>query len=109
MFLGITYEKTFGMINMIILKISQFELEIVDQWSTRIPLPHGREWQWAMGGLQLNIVQNHKAAILKATQLTIVRLLPTATKDMHVKFETEIPKQTWVTLPKPCHPETEKI
>ena len=27
---------------------------------------------------------------------------------MHMKFETEIPKQTWVTLPKPCHPETEK-
>ena len=23
-------------------------------------------------------------------------------------FETEIPKQTWVTLLKPCHPETEK-
>ena len=37
-----------------------------------------------------------------------MRLLPTATKDMHMKFETEIPKQTWVTLPKPCHPETEK-
>ena len=33
-----------------------------------------------MGGLQLNIVQNHKKAILK--------------KDMHMKFETEIPKQT---------------
>ena len=30
------------------------------------------------------------------------------TKDMHMKFETEIPKQTWVTLPKPSHPETEK-
>ena len=27
---------------------------------------------------------------------------------MHIKFETEIPKQTSVTLPKPCHPETEK-
>ena len=30
---------------------------------------------------------------------------------MHMKFETEIPKQTWVTLPKPCRlqsPETEK-
>ena len=28
---------------------------------------------------------------------------------MHMKFETEIPKQTWVTLPKPCRlqsPET---
>ena len=30
----------------------------------------------------------------KATLLTIVRLLPTAAKDMHMKFETEIPKQT---------------
>ena len=45
----------------------QNELEIVDQWSARIPLPHRRGWQWAMGGLQLSIVQNHKAAILKAT------------------------------------------
>ena len=30
---------------------------------------------------------------------------------MHMKFETEIPKQNWVTLPKPCclqSPETEK-
>ena len=40
-----------------------------------------------MGGLQLNNVQNHKA---------IFRLLPTAAKDMHMKFETEILKQTWV-------------
>ena len=60
---------------------------------------------------QLNIVQNYKATILKATKLKIARLLPTATKDMHMKFETEIPKQTWVTLLKPCRlqsPETEK-
>ena len=42
-------------------------LEIVDQWSTRILPPYRRGWQWAMGGLQLNIVQNHKAAILKTT------------------------------------------
>ena len=61
-----------------------------------------------MGGLQLNIVKNNKAAILKATQLTIVRLLPTATKDMYMKFETEIPKQTWATLSNPCRTETEK-
>ena len=47
--------------------LAKYELEIVDQWSTRIPPPHRRGWQWAMGGLQLNIVQNHKAAILKAT------------------------------------------
>ena len=37
---------------------AQNKLEIVDQWSTRIPPPHRGE-----GG----IVQNHKAAILKAT------------------------------------------
>ena len=43
------------------------KLEIVDQWSTRIPPPNKRGWQWAMVGLQLNIVQNHKAAFLKAT------------------------------------------
>ena len=46
---------------------NQDKLEIVDQWSTRIPPPQWRGWQWAMGGLKLNIVQNHKAAILKAT------------------------------------------
>ena len=45
----------------------QIKLEIVDQWSTRIPPPHRKGWQRAMGGLQLNIVQNHKADILKAT------------------------------------------
>ena len=88
---------------LILYYITRQKLEIVDQWSTRIPPPQRRGWQW-----KLNIVQNHKAAILKSTQLTIVRLLPTATKDMHIKFETEIPKQTWVALPKPCLPETEK-
>ena len=57
-----------------------------------------------MGGLQLNIVQSRKAAILKIT-----RLLPTATKDMPMKFETEIPKQTWVTLLKACQPAILKL
>ena len=66
------------MVTLVIFLIKK--LEIVDQWSTRIPPPYRRGWQWAMGGLQLNIVQNHKEAILK--------------KDMHMKFETEIPKQT---------------
>ena len=40
------------------------------------------------------------------------RLLPTTTIDMHMKFEIEIPKQTWLTLRKPCHlqsPENQKI
>ena len=32
--------------------------------------------------------------ILKVTSLEINRLLPIATSDMHMKFETEIPKQT---------------
>ena len=43
------------------------KLEIVDQRSSRIPPPHSRGWQWVIGGLQLNIIQNHKAAILKVT------------------------------------------
>ena len=33
------------------------------------------------------------------------------TINMHMKFEIEIPKQTWLTSRKPCHlqsPETEK-
>ena len=51
-----------------------------------------------MGGLQLNIVQNYKEAILKATSLKIVRLPPTAPKDKHMKFETEIPKQAKLKL-----------
>ena len=44
--------------------------------------------------------------------MKIIRLLFTATKDMHMKFETEIPKQTWVMLPKPGRlqsPESPKI
>ena len=48
-------------------KQPKMKLEIVDQWSTRITPPHRRGWQWAIGGLQLNIVQNHKAATSKAT------------------------------------------
>ena len=39
------------------------------------------------------------------------RLLPMTTINMHMKFEIEIPNQTWLTLWKPCHlqsPETEK-
>ena len=62
-------------------RIWQTQLEIVDQWSTRIPPPHRRGWHFSKS----------QAAILKW-------LLPTATKDMHMKFETEIRKQTWVTL-----------
>ena len=50
-----------------------------------------------------------QAAILKVTLLKINRLLPMTT-NMHMKFEIEIPKRTWLTLWKPCHlqsPETQ--
>ena len=59
----------------------------------------------------LKIQYDHQAAILKVTSLKINRLLPMITINMHMKFEIEIPKQTWLTLRKPCHlqsPETEK-
>ena len=165
--------------------INRFKLEIVDQRSTRIPPPSGSGYQWAMHGLQLNILQNHQAsiypytrvmcywsldlkfkaklklepgnrkiqygrqrpfwkwhcwksigsfpytqvmwrwsldlifkaklklesgnqkiqddrqaAILKVTSMKIYRPLPMATNNMHIKFEIEIPKQTWVMLRK---------
>ena len=57
------------------------------------------------------IQYGHQAAILIVTSLKINRLLPMTTINMHMKFEIEIPKQTWLTLWKPCHlqsPETEK-
>ena len=57
------------------------------------------------------IQYGHQAAILKVTSLKINRLWPMATNNMHMKFEIEIPKQTWVTLRKPYqlqHPDTEK-
>ena len=57
------------------------------------------------------IQYGHQADILKVTSLKINRLLPMTTINMHMKFEIEIPKQTWLTSRKPCHlqsPETEK-
>ena len=57
------------------------------------------------------IQYGHQAAILKVKSLKINRLLPMTTINMPMKFEIEIPRQTWVTLRKPCHlqsPETEK-
>ena len=48
------------------------------------------------------IQYGHQAAILKVTSLKINRLLPIAINKMHMKFEIEVPKQTWVTLRKPC-------
>ena len=43
-----------------------------------------------------------QVAILKVKSLKITRLLLMATMNMHMKFEIEIPKQTWLTLWKPC-------
>ena len=46
-------------------------------------------------------------AILKLTSLKINRLLPMATINMHMKFEIEITKQTWLMLRKPCRLQTD--
>ena len=57
------------------------------------------------------IQYGRQAAILKVTLLKINRLLPMATININIKFEMAIPKQTWLTLRKPCRlqsPETEK-
>ena len=48
-----------------------------------------------------------QAAILKLTLLKINRLLPMASINMHMKFEIEIPKQTWLMLQKPCRVQTD--
>ena len=57
------------------------------------------------------IQYGRQTVILKVTQLKINRLWSIATNNMHMKFEIEIPKQSWVTLQKPCQlqsPDTEK-
>ena len=48
-----------------------------------------------------------QAAILKLMLHKINRLLPMATINMHMKFEIEIPKQTWLMLRKPCRLQTD--
>ena len=48
------------------------------------------------------IQDGRQVAILQVISLKINRLLPMATKNMQIKFKIEIPKQTWVTLRKPC-------
>ena len=53
------------------------------------------------------IQYGRQAAILKVTSLKINRLLPLATINMHMKFEIEIPKQTWLMLRKPCRLQTD--
>ena len=54
------------------------------------------------------IQYGRQAAILNVTSHKINRLLPIATHNMHMKFESEIPKQTWVTLRKPCRLQTDR-
>ena len=46
-------------------------------------------------------------AILKLTSLKINRLLPMATINMHMKFEIEMIKETWLMLRKPCRLQTD--
>ena len=53
------------------------------------------------------IQYGRQAAILEVTTLKINRLLPMATINMHMKFEIEIPKQTWLMLRKPCRLQTD--
>ena len=53
------------------------------------------------------IQDGHQAAILKVTSMKIYRPLPMATNNMHIKFEIEIPKQTWVMLQKSCRLQTD--
>ena len=48
-----------------------------------------------------------QATILKVTSLKIYRFLPMATINLHMKFEIEIPKQTWLMLRKPCRLQTD--
>ena len=57
--------------------------------------------------LSQKIQYGRLAAILKVTSLKINRLLPMATINMHMKFEIEIPRQTWLMLRKPCRLQTD--
>ena len=53
------------------------------------------------------IQYGRQATILKVTSLKISRVLPMATINMHMKFEIEIPKQTWLMLRKPYRLQTD--
>ena len=54
------------------------------------------------------IQYGHQVGILNVTSLKINRVWPMATNNMVMKFETEIPKQTWVMLQKPCQLQTDR-
>ena len=53
------------------------------------------------------IQYGRQAAIFKVTSLKINRFLPMATINMHMKFEIETPKQTWLMFRKPCRLQTD--
>ena len=53
------------------------------------------------------IQYGHQVAILKVMSLKINRLLSMATINMHIQFEVEIPKETWLMLRKPCRLQTD--
>ena len=89
----------------------KFEIEIPKQtWLTLQKPCHLQSPETGKSNMTLlklesgnqKIQYGHQAAILKVTSLKINRLLPMATMNMHMKFEIEIPKQTWLMLRKPC-------
>ena len=65
-------------------------------------IPEGQNWP------RVKIQYGHQVAILKVTSLEINRLLPMTTINMLMKFEIEIPKQTWLMLRKPCRLQTDR-
>ena len=61
--------------------------------------------RWKSGNQKIQY--GHQAAISKVRLLKIKTFLPMALINMHVKFEIEIPKQTWLTLRKPRRLQTD--
>ena len=78
---------------------SQTEVTV---WKPKNPI-------WPPGGhFESDVAKNHQAAILKVTSQKIIRFLPMATTNRHMKFEIEIPKQTRLALRKPWHLQTDR-
>ena len=76
-------------------------------WNSKANLSYAPKTMPPTDSRYRKIQYGHWAAILKVTLMKIDRLLSIATKNMHMKFEIEIPKQTWVTLRKPCFLQTD--
>ena len=76
----------------------KFEIEILKQTWFTLQKPCKLQ-----GPATKSIQYGCQVAILEVTLRKINRLLPIATNNMHIKFEIEIPKQTSVTLQKPCY------